>query len=249
VNEQAGGLDEDANLTDARTSADPEALEIAYRAGIVSDAKHLAKVPILDLRGYDESGIHHSWRSYALRERLDAANGNHDNHIMWRQGLALALPSSFPLPTDALRVMDEWITKIKADDSGDPIEDVIVANKPDDAVDLCFLTGDTTLSTKITDMEKCDADARLVPHSSPRQVAGGPVAENILKCQLKPVDPADYEGKLSEAQIARLKALFKDGVCDYSKPGVGQTEAESPLNFSSGPGGIPLQNPPATKGP
>jgi hypothetical protein len=249
VNEQAGGLDADANLADARTQADPEALEIAYRAGIVSDAKHLAKVPILDLRGYDESGIHHTWRSYALRERLDKANGGHDNHVMWRQGLALALPSSFPLPTEALGVMDKWIEAIKADTSGDPIEDVIVASKPEAAVDLCYLSTDTTLSTKVTDIAMCDADPRLKAHSSPRQVAGGPVAENILKCQLKPVDPADYEGKLTEAQITRLKELFEDGVCDFSKPGVGQTDAESPLDFSSGPGGIPLRNPPSTKGP
>jgi hypothetical protein len=249
VNEQAGGLDADADLTDARTQADPEALEIAYRAGIVSDGAHLAQVPILDLRGYDESGIHHSWRSYELRARLDDANGNHDNHVMWRQGLALALPSSFPLPSEALAVMDKWITAIKADDSGDPIADVIVASKPEDAVDLCYLSTDTTLSTKVFDMKVCDADARLVPHSSPRQVAGGPVAENILKCQLKPVDPADYDGKLTEAQITRLKELFEDGVCDFSKPGVGQAPAESPLDFSSGPGGIPFRNPPSTKGP
>jgi hypothetical protein len=249
VNEQAGGLDADANLTDERTVGNPDALAIAYRAGIVADGKHLARVPILDLRGYDESGIHHSWHSYSLRERLDEANGGHGNYVMWRQGLALALPSSFPLPTEALEVMDKWILAIKADTSGDPIEDVIVASKPKEAVDLCYLSTDTTLSTKVFDMETCDADARLVPHSSPRQVAGGPVAENILKCQLKPVDPADYNGKLTEEQITRLKALFKDGVCDFSKPGVGQTDAESPLDFSSGPGGIPFRNPPSTKGP
>jgi hypothetical protein len=249
LNEQAGGLDADSELTDTRTEADPIALETAYRAGIVSDARHLARVPIIDLRAFDESSIHHTWRSYALRERLDEANGGHDNHVLWRNALTLFGMLTSRLPVDALEVMDKWVTAIKADDSGDPIEDVVIASKPEDAVDLCYLSNDPTLSTKITDMKVCDADDRLIPHSSPRQVAGGPVAENILKCQLKPIVAADYDGKLTEAQLTRLKALFEDGVCDFSKPGVGQTDAESPLDFSSGPGGVRFRNPPSTKGP
>ena len=42
---------------------------------------------------------------------------------------------------------------------------------------------------------------------------------------------------------ARLNAVFPTGVCDWSKPGVGQQEAVSPLTFAAGPGGQPL--PPA----
>ena len=41
-------------------------------------------------------------------------------------------------------------------------------------------------------MALCDADPRLPKHASPRQVAGGSLEENILKCQLKPLEPADY---------------------------------------------------------
>jgi hypothetical protein len=43
--------------------------------------------------------------------------------------------------------------------------------------------------------------------------------------------------------LARLNAVFPGGVCDWSKPGVGQQEAISPLTFAAGPGGVPL--PPA----
>ncbi len=42
--------------------ADPAALAIAYRAGIVSSGKNLGKLPIIDSRGYDEQGIHYIWR-------------------------------------------------------------------------------------------------------------------------------------------------------------------------------------------
>ena len=42
------------------------------------------------------------------------------------------------------------------------------------------------------------------------------------------------------AQLARLNAVFTTGVCDWSKPGVGQQAAVSPLTFKAGPGGTPL---------
>jgi hypothetical protein len=249
VNEQAGGLDADADFAAKRTAADPDALAIAYRAGIVSDGAHLAQLPILDLRGFDETGIHHSWRSLSLRERLDNANGGHKNLVLWRHGVTLFLPQNTAPSVESLTVMDKWITAIKADTSGDPIEDVVVASKPKEAFDFCYLTGDATLSTKVTDIAMCDADARLKMHTSPRQVAGGPVSENVLKCELKPIDPADYGTPgLSDAQLTRLKAVFPNGVCDFDKPGVGQQAAESPLNFAAGPGGVPFGAPPATKG-
>ena len=38
--------------------------------------------------------------------------------------------------------------------------------------------------------------------TSPHQVAGGPLAENILKCQLKPLDLADYTGITFTADTA-----------------------------------------------
>jgi hypothetical protein len=47
----------------------------------------------------------------------------------------------------------------------------------------------------------------------------------------------------SDPQVARLHAAFPEGVCDWSKPGVRQQEAVSPLTFVDGPGGRPL--PPA----
>ena len=68
-------------------------------------------------------------------------------------------------------------------------------------------------------------------------MAGGPLSENILKCQLRPLDASDYGGRLDATQLARLQAVFPGGVCDWSKPGVGQQAAVGPLGFSAGPGG------------
>src|SRR5262249_55791135 len=54
VNEQAGGLDADAEFSTARSAGDATALATAYKSGVVSDGAHLAKTAILDLRGYND---------------------------------------------------------------------------------------------------------------------------------------------------------------------------------------------------
>ena len=254
LNEKIGGSDFDNVFTAARTVADADALATVYRAGIVSDGKHLASTAIIDLRGNDDSslsppapahalGIHHEWRSFALRARLDAANGNHDNHVMWRYGTSLIAPPAMSLA--AFTAMDKWLTAARADTRQLTLAAKIAANKPVEAKDFCILPPDTLFSTPVTDAALCNAEPLLAPHSSPRQVAGGPLAENILKCALRPIDRADYGPiGLSDEQLARLSAAFPGGVCDFAKPGIGQQDAISPLDFSAGPGGVPLPDPP-----
>ena len=253
LNENIGGKDADSNLIAARSQADLPALDIAYRSGIVSSGTNLAKLPIIDSRGYDEQGIHYIWRTFSERARIDVANGgNHGNQVIWRYGTGLlpATPAQVTAVTlESFLTMDDWLSNLltsapKATLNSVRTQAQVIAGKPSDAFDLCYLTGDTTFSTKVTDMALCDADARLMKHSSPRQVAGGPLTEDILKCQLKPLNLADYlPATFTKAQLARLHAVFPDGVCDWSLPGVGQQPAASPLTFVDGPGGEPL--PPA----
>jgi hypothetical protein len=253
LNEKIGGVDADSNRRAARSTADLAALDIAYRAGIVASGENLGKLPIIDSRGYDEQGIHYIWRSFAERARIDAANGgNHGNQVMWRYGTGL-LPSTpaqvAAVTLNSLLTMDTWLSNLTVSAPKETLNSVrsqeeVIEAKPPTAFDLCYLTGDTTFSTPVTDMAVCDADPRLAKHSSPRQVAGGPLAENILKCRLKPLDPLEYAPVLFlAAQWARLEAVFPGGVCDWSLPGIGQQPAASPLDFADGPGGVPL--PPA----
>jgi hypothetical protein len=257
LNEKIGGTDADSNRTAARSSADMEALRIAYRAGIVSSGRNLGKLPIIDSRGYDEQGIHYIWRSFSERARLDAANGDHGNQVMWRYGTGL-LPGTAAqvaaVTTASFLTMDEWLSALLTSAPKATINAVrkhaqVVAAKPAAAVDLCYLTGDTNFATKVTDMALCDADPRLQKHASPRQVAGGPLAEDILKCQLKPINTADYlPATFTAQQLTRLYATFADGVCDWSKPGAEQHAPRSPLTFAAGPGGRPLGKAPASHG-
>lgn len=257
LNEKIGGTDADSNRITARTTADRQALPIAYRAGILSSGKNLGKVPIIDSRGYDEQGIHYIWRSFSERARINAANhGNHGNQVMWRYGTGLlpATPQQFAAVTlRSFLTMDIWLSTLLVSAPKATLNSVrnqaqVIAAKPASAFDLCYLTGDDTFSTPVTDMARCDADPRLMRHASPRQVAGGSLAENILKCQLKPLHASDYAPiTFSGTQLARLHAAFPEGVCDWSRPGVGQQEAISPLTFVSGPGGRPLPRAPASR--
>jgi hypothetical protein len=141
--------------------------------------------------------------------------------------------------------MDKWLSNIDADTSHHSIEKKVLRNKPAEAFDYCYLSTDTTFSTKVTDFAVCDADPILRFLSSPRQVAGGPLKENILKCQLKPLSALDYPaGAFTPEQWARLQVVFPGGVCDWSLPGVEQRRAVTNLTYEDGPGGKRLHGAP-----
>jgi Tannase-like family of unknown function (DUF6351) len=247
LNEIIGGIDKDANFRAERSKADLPALDIAYRAGIVMSGKNLAKVAEIDTRGWDDSliagvpgafGIHHIWRSFSIWDRLDREFGDHKNYAMWRFGRSLTPNAALTL--ESFLAMDTWLTNLKADTSANSLEAKVRSARPASAADFCIPSTDATQTLRITDRAVCDADPFLAPHSSPRQVAGGNLSENILKCALRPVSDSEYGGRLDAGQLTRVKAVFTTGVCDWTKPGIGQQNAVSPLNFRAGPGGVPF---------
>jgi hypothetical protein len=121
--------------------------------------------------------------------------------------------------------MDQWLAKYLADRTPDPIPVKMNRSKPNDLVDACFTNKGTV---KIAELQVYQFDTtcnQLYPaFSTPRMVAGEPLANDVLKCQLRPVDPNSslYKVRFTPAEAAQLKTLFPLGVCDYSKPGVGQ---------------------------
>ncbi len=259
LNELVGGIDRDSTPRPQRTTADPEALDIAYRAGIVASGKQLAKTAIIDLRGWDDSNlaanlppslaagtipIHHQWYSFAVRARITAGAGDANNQALWRFArTGLAAPGT--LGVDAFLAMDQWLTTLVADTGSASLEQKVRTARPvsgpRDTRDFCLMPDEVAQTTRIFDQALCNANVYLKPSLSPRQVAGGPLAEDVLKCQLKPLVQSDYApAVLNVGQFSRLQAVFSTGVCDWSKPGVGQQAAVSPLTFKAGPGGLPL---------
>ncbi|MDB5998403.1 MAG: hypothetical protein JWP52_102, partial [Rhizobacter sp.] len=161
LNESAGAVDTDGNPITARSNADTMALNTAYASGIVAEGASLANVPIIDVHGNDDStlvlpgtlGIHHLWRSYSLRERLDKANGNHNNHVLWRHPASAAggAPAASGLLPMSFLVMDKWLSNIEADKAPGTKAEKIARDKPAEAVDFCYLSSDTAFKTKVFD--------------------------------------------------------------------------------------------------
>ena len=150
-------------------------------------------------------------------------------------GSALALQSFVTL--------DQWLASIEADSSNLPLEEKVRAHKPAGTTDMCLNSTGATQAQIDAATQFGVAPCPITFQASPRQVAGGPLSENIFKCQLKPLDvtSADYNGvTFAEDQQARLAAVFPDGVCDWTKPGVSQVASNGGTTFKSGPGGEPL---------
>jgi hypothetical protein len=212
LNAEVGGFDADANIVPQRTVADPVAVRRAYRTGRVTNGGlGLSRIPIIDYRAYNDDAvngdIHVRYHSFSMRARLLEASGTARNQVMLVEDQRYGLYSTeSPLLQHAILALDRWIT------TGD---------KPREGC----MTRDAS-PVFIAETQRRDPATRceqLYPSASfPREVAGADVAADIVKCRLKPVDAADYRGRLTAADLQRLRTIFPGGVCDWSKPGVGQ---------------------------
>ena len=227
LNARIGGWDIDFQWRPERAESDPEVVQAAYETGrVTSGAGGLAVTPIIDERSYlDLTGnFHTSYYSFAMRERLRRDNGHADNYVLQRRGDGRSLAS------DNLALMDEWLTNLALDQSHDPIPEKVVRAKPHLLVDSCWDEyGGQVLEPQIFDPRHLYDNTRGLcnslypPHAGPRMIAGGPLTNDVLKCQLKPLNTGDYEVEFTAAEWASLQTTFADGVCDWSKPGVGQS--------------------------
>ncbi len=222
LNEKIGGFDMDANMVPQRTAADVDAVRNAYLKGVVTNGGGgLATIPIIEYRNYvddDPKGnVHLRYHSFTMRARLTKANGHADNHVM-----LVAMPGNDLYPA-ALSQMDRWLTGISENTSNDAPLTKLRRAKPGDLTDACWTPGpqpQKIAERQVYGSGRCE---QLYPSASfPRGVAGAPITADVMKCQLKPVDVADYKTTFTAAEIARLNRAFAGGVCDWSKPGVGQ---------------------------
>ena len=239
LNEKVGCVDIDFNTQSARCVADPGAVEIAYKSGRITNGRYMAEVAMIDQRNNDVTEEHYDFRVYVTRSRLLRDNGTAANQAIWRYG------SSTPAGlTDLMFVtMDKWLSNVEADSSGLALKDKIIKDRPPEAVDSCFFG---SLANVDTNPATCNINT-FPTFTDTRVAAGEAATSDIMKCQLKPLDSADYNVAFTDAQWARLQATFPSGVCDFSKPGVGQVAPAPWQTFVDGPGGHPLPDPPASK--
>ena len=219
MNLKIGGLDLDTNAIPGRTPAVEPALTNAYRSGMINEGNNLDRTAIIDCRGPDPGAFHDAYRAFAMRARIDRAHGNHANQLIW-EGPVLII-GDVQCGQNSLVAMDRWLTAVEKDTSAKPIAQKLTANKPADLVDRCYSGTGTPVSDGLC------PDAVVPVYGTPRTVAGDAISTDTNKCQLKPLNRADNYGPLgamtfTDTQWAQLQTLFKDGVCDFSKPGVSQ---------------------------
>ena len=234
LNAKIGGLDVDAKPAATRLAGDDTAVANAYRSGLVDETDNLNQVAIIDHAGPDPGAAHDFAHTWWVRDRLDRAHGTHANQVLWFGPAPLMGDPGWP--TEALLAMDRWLTAVKADHSRAPLTRKIVLNRPADVHDRCQYAPGVRVAP---------ADGVCLPEQAqtrfgtPREVAGGPRTNDILKCQLKPLTREDFGLLgLSDTQWQRLRATFTTGVCDWQKRGVGQQAVVAWQTYENANGGV-----------
>jgi hypothetical protein len=241
LNRKIGGYDVDGNYVSDRTVGDQAGLKAAYEGGRVTNGGlGLQSTPIIDYRGYvdqPENGneVHSRFHSFSLRQRLLNANGTFDNQVMLVEdglGTTGLFGDTSPVLSHALTQMDQWLTSLGADTSSDSAIAKIRRAKPADLVDACFTQNGTVKIAEPQVFQGPTQCNQLYPSfSTPRMAAGGPLSNDVLKCSLESVKVSDYNVTFTKDEASQLKRIFPKGVCDFSKPGVGQEPTESTWEF------------------
>jgi hypothetical protein len=233
LNADVGARNVDFEDGPERLPGDNRAVANAYRSGTVNEANNLSGVAIIHHAGPDPGAAHDYAHSWWIRDRLDRAQGNHDNHVLWFGPAPLFGDPGWP--AEALVEMDRWLAAVEADTSRRPRAQKIVADKPADLVDRCdFDLCKQTIATRF---------------GTPRSVAGGDEYNDITKCRLKPLQRSNYKVTFTDAQWARLEQAFPSGVCDWSKPGVGQQPTIPWLTYQKASGRVVYGGRPMPRAP
>jgi hypothetical protein len=174
-----------------------------------------------------------------LRARLDRDFGEHANQVIW--GGPVQIIGNVDFFRQGLIAMDGWLGAVARDHAAIPLAQKVIADRPADMHDTCFngLFG-------VINPGLCSF---VHVYSFPRVVAGEPLTNDVMQCQLKPLAPSDFPVTFTSAEWAGLEAAFPTGICDYSKPGVDQqpTIPWQTYQTASGAvidGGRPMGQPP-----
>jgi hypothetical protein len=223
LNEKIGGLDIDGKFVAQRSQGDLKGIENAYRTGRVNDGENLT-LPIIHYRNYvdPENNIHTYHRTFQLIDRLEKTNGTSRNLVRW------TMPSTGTINfmRMALLAHDEWLENLAADKSHAPYKVKVIRNKPATLQDACWDASAQKHDQPRSPTAPGICNTLFPVNNDPRIMAGAPRAGDILKCRLKRVDARDYKVSFTADELARLRQIFPDGVCDWSRPGVRQSEVK-----------------------
>ena len=185
-----------------------------------------------------QGNIHMLIHQFSTRERLIKANGHADNQVM-QIGGGWGLEESDNSLRELFEAMDEWLLEIKSDQRYLTLEEKVVDNRPLTLNDACWHESDGAF-IKIEELQTFRGDSRcnnLYPaYLTPRHVAGAPLSNDIVTCQLRPLSPSDYGVGFTPDQYRELEAIFSGGVCDWTLGDASQTSLQSTwISFGPSP--------------
>jgi hypothetical protein len=212
LNRGVGGVDLDGNYMKPRESMSTYEAKRVFDDSLVGEFGAINQTPIIDQTipvsdDVPALDIHDEIRPYEIRARLDANYGSHASQAIW---------SGVPLPSSAILVAEQWLNDLQQLQKSHPYASrawLVAHSRPASAADSCRVA-----STGIP--IPCSVDK----HQSTRQIAGGPLTEDDIKCQLRPLRRSDYPASLSDTQFKELQQIFPNGVCDYTLHSVGWTK-------------------------
>lgn len=243
LNERIGSYDIDGRIGPERSRGAVEELELLARTGrVLQGAGDSTRIPTVIMNVFsDPTGdIHDRWRMFEIRDRLDrSAGGTANNLALWTAGggnlVDSALGGYTELRDQALDAVAAWLEALDAEGSAAGDEDraaKLASTRPPAAADRCLLPGggEATGPGIYQDGTPCAAAYPLA--GDPRRAAGQPLDGLTARCELQPVESLDVADRLDAAQLDRLRAVFPEGVCDWSRPGVGTVPVEGTwLNY------------------
>ena len=149
---------------------------------------------------------HSRFHSFSIRQRLVDANGNFDNQVMLIEDGSLTTGNGLfsdasPVLSHALTQMDEWLTNLSSLGTHRASLKQIQRAMPSDLVDACFTKKGTVKIAQLQVYQRDTTCNQLYPaFSSPRLVAGEPLANNVLKCRLKPTSLHEYKATFTTTE-------------------------------------------------
>ena len=258
LNRDIGGFDRDMHHISERHRADPEAAKRAIESGrILYGGAGLASTPVIDYRTYmdaTEGGdIHMLVHQYSTRQRLANANGHTENHVM-QIGGRWGFTDQAPDLGELFEQMDDWLIGIKNDNIESDLAVKVRTHKPARLTDACWQEPKTFTQEAGEGNEVGVRRLRLEQpqsyrgsgecselyqaFSTPRQVAGASLANDVVACHLRSPFRLDYAVEFSDEEFEELTSIFNTGVCDWSRgdrsgaihQGVWKSFGPSPVN-------------------
>jgi hypothetical protein len=170
-----------------------------------------------------ELDMHNVHQSFAVRKRVIQKMGNSDHLVIWFTDTMPGVPKASQ-SFEAIAVMDEWMANIQAN----PTKSV-AQNRPAKRVDSCFdVNGnDDVPARRLGRHHQRQAQGRLhvgiphVRHLAHRSRRADRRRHLQVRAQERGTALQDgtYAPWMPDGpSVAKLKQVFPNGVCDYTRP-------------------------------